>query len=129
MDLDATYWTGRMLDHRRLLTNAMRWVSGPAEPRVGVTGPGLVDVTLWQQTGSWTVHLVNLNTPNLYGGSVTELTPVGEQLVKLQLPSATRPAGVHLLRSGKTPEWEMDNNVLEVRVPQVLDHEVIAIDF
>jgi hypothetical protein len=129
MDLDATYWTGRMLDHRRLLTNAIQWVSGSAEPRLTVTGPGLVDVTLWQQAESLTVHLVNLNTPNLYGGSVTELTPVGEQIVKLQLPSTRWPVALHLLRSGTVPEWQIsDAGTLEVHVPQVLDHEVIGID-
>ena len=129
MDLDATYWTGRMLDHRRLLTNAIRWVSGSAEPRLTVTGPGLVDVTLWQQAESLTVHLVNLNTPNLYGGSVTELTPVGEQIVKLQLPSTHWPVALHLLRSGTVPEWQIsESGKLEVHVPQVLDHEIIGVD-
>lgn len=129
MDLDAAYWRSRLPDHRRLMINALQWVRGSKEPSVLVEGPGLLDVTCWRQEKSLTVHLVNLNTPNLYGGNVTEIVPVGEQKARIKLPKGTRARSVRLLRTQRTLKLkEGEKGVLEVLIPQVRDYEVLAID-
>ena len=40
-----------------------------------VAGKGMIDVSLWQQKGSVTAHLVNLTNPMMMKGPVRELIP------------------------------------------------------
>ena len=127
-DIDRTFWEVLCVDHGLLLANAVRWVNNE-EPVVTVTGPGVLDVAVWEQKGSMTVHLVNLTNPMLMKGPVRELIPVGEQLVKLRLPSGRAVGAVKLLRAGVTPDFRHEPDSLAVRVPSVLDHEIVAVEF
>jgi len=127
-DFDAAFWRSRLPDHKRLLLNAVNWVRKGEPLPVTVSGNGLLDVTIWRQERSITVHLVNLNTPNLFGGPVTELVPVGRQELKVVLPEGTKPVGVKLLRAKLDVPVNLQGDELTVVVPQVLDHEVVAIE-
>ena len=55
-------------------------------PAGEVAGPGVLDVTVWRQRESMTVHLVNLTNPMMMKGPVREFVPVGEQRVRVRLP-------------------------------------------
>ena len=96
--------------------------------RSTVTGPGVLDVTVWRQKDSLTVHLVNLTNPMMMKGPVRELIPVGEQVVGLRVPEGRRPREVHLLAAGRTSKPAWNGSRLTVTVPSVLDHEVVAVD-
>jgi hypothetical protein len=128
MDGDAAYWRSRLPDHRRLLLNAVHWVRRDAPLPVRVEGEGLLDVTVWQQGNRLLVHLVNLNTPNLFGGPVTELLPVGEQWVRLPLSSPSPPQAVRLLRAKVTPEVQQRSDGWWVKIPKVVDHEILVVE-
>lgn len=128
MDIDAAFWRSRLPDHKRLLLNAIKWVRKGEPLPVTVEGHGLLDVTIWKQEKSLTVHLVNLTTPNLFGGPVTEVVPVGEQKVKLILPERAFSVKAKLLRAGCEIQTTAKGNELSLTVPQVIDHEVIAVD-
>jgi hypothetical protein len=95
---------------------------------VTVTGPGVLDVTVWQQKNSLAVHLVNLTNPMLMKGPVRELIPVGEQVVRVRLPDGAHARRVHLLAAEKTPHVQRNGSELIINVPSILDHEVVAID-
>jgi hypothetical protein len=95
---------------------------------VSVTGPGVLDVTAWQQQASLTVHLVNLTNPMMMKGPIREFLPVGEQRVRLRLPAGLKVRGVRLLVAGTTPVFREAAGTLEVTVPSILDHEVVAVD-
>ena len=125
-DIDAALWRSQLPDHRRLLGNAVRWVRGD-RPIVTVDGPGLVDVAVWRQEASVTVHLVNLSIPNLWTGPVTECLPVGAQIVQLRVPTGGTVAEVRLLRSGSKMTPQVIDGVLTVAVPSVMDYEIIAV--
>ena len=84
-DIDRTFWEVLSTDHFKLMRNALHWATSE-DPPVTVTGPGVLDVTVWRQKDSLTVHLVNLTNPMLMKGPVRELLPVGEQQVRLRLP-------------------------------------------
>jgi hypothetical protein len=120
------------VDHGRLLTNAVDWVTNEDRP-VTVTGPGVLDVTVWWQEKSMTVHLVNLTNPMMMKGPVRELIPIGEQVVRLLVPETMNGekqiSRVHLLRAGITPDVRVERGAITVRVPSVLEHEVVAVDF
>jgi hypothetical protein len=126
-DIDRTFWEVLSVDHGRLLQNAVRWLAGP--PPVTVSGPGVLDVTVWQQHSSLTVHLVNLTNPMMMKGPIRELLPVGEQVVRLRLPPGKAVKRAHLLRSGLSLAVVVEDGVLVARVPGILDHEVLAVDF
>jgi hypothetical protein len=125
-DLDRTFWELMSAEHGRLLANAVDWATNEDRP-VSVTGPGLLDVTVWRQEGSLTVHLVNLTNPMMLKGPFREFFPVGPLTVKLPL-AGRKPRAVKLLVAGGTPRAVESGGVLSVTVPLVRDHEVVAID-
>ena len=110
------------------MRNAVVWATHEEAP-VTVTGPGVLDVTLWRQKSSLTVHLVNLTNPMMMKGPIREFIPVGEQKMRVKLPSATPPREVKFLVSGKPAASHQTGAWLEVTVPSILDHEVLAVDF
>lgn len=126
-DIDRTFWEVLSTDHGKLLRNAVEWATNE-EPPVTVTGPGVLDVTVWQQKNSLTVHLVNLTNPMMMKGPVRELIPVGEQKVRVRLPDGAKPRKLHLLAGGRPLRFGRNGSYLSVTVPSILDHEVVAID-
>jgi hypothetical protein len=74
------------------------------------------------------VHLVNLTNPMMMKGPLRELLPVGEQRVRLRMPEGLKAKAVRLLVSGTTPPVRESAGWLELTVPSVLAHEVVAID-
>ncbi len=126
-DIDRTFWEVLAPDHLALLRNAVAWATNE-DPVVEVTGPGVLDVTVWRQRSSLTVHLVNLTNPMMMKGPARELLPVGEQKVRLRVPEGARVRGVRLLAADATPRTGQAGGWLSVVVPTVLDHEVVAAD-
>jgi hypothetical protein len=126
-DIDRTFWEVMCVDHGRLLRNAFAWTANEPAP-VEVDGPGVIDVTVWRQRGSMTVHLVNLTNPMMMKGPLRETIPVGPLHARIRLPAGSRPSKVQLLTSGTVPRTSQVNGVLSVTVPSVDVHEVIAID-
>jgi hypothetical protein len=126
-DIDRTFWEVLSVDHFKLLRNAVDWATNEP-PLINVSGVGILDVAVWQQKKSITVHLVNLTNPMMMKGPVRELIPVGEQKVRLRLPAGQRPHKVQLLASGRTVKWLRDGSEVTFAVPSILDHEIVAID-
>ena len=114
-------------DHGRLLGNAVRWAMNEEQP-VTVAGPGLLDVTVWRQPRAIVAHLVNFTNPMMMKGPIRELTPVGSQRVRLRLAAGERVSRAKLLVSGKSVTAHTVGGHVEVMVPGVLDHEVVAVD-
>ncbi len=126
-DVDRTFWEVMCVDHGKILCNAVRWAARE-QPPVTVSGPGVLDVTAWRQKNSMTVHLVNLTNPMMMKGPFREFIPVGEQRVRVRLPEGRKPTRVQLLVAGGTPAARETGGYLELTVPSVLVHEVVAID-
>ncbi len=126
-DIDRVFWEVLSLDHRHLLVNAVDWAANEP-PAVTVSGPGVLDVTVWRQPHSLTVHLVNLTNPMMMKGPIRELIPLTEQQVRVTLPAGTRAGKVHLLAADKSPRVSRSGAQLTITVPSILDHEVVAID-
>lgn len=126
-DIDRTFWEIMCVDHLTLLANAISWGMNEQQPVI-VTGSGVLDVTIWRQKKSMTIHLVNLTNPMTMKGPYRELFPVPEQIVKIKIPQGYRVTHVHLLVSKQIPRSELEADYLTVSVPSILDREVIAID-
>jgi len=127
-DIDRAFWEILCIDHLKLLRNAVEWATDE-QPPVAVTGPGMLDVAVWRQKSSMTVHLVNLTNPMMLKGPLRELIPVGPQKMRVRLPDGVQPKGLHLLAAGQSPSFQREGQFVTLTVPSILDHEVVAIDF
>jgi hypothetical protein len=77
-DLDRTFWDVLDVDHGKLIRNAVLWATNEEAPAT-VRGPGVIDVTVWSQSNSMTVHLVNLTNPMMMKGPLREIIPIPGQ--------------------------------------------------
>ncbi|MFC5411154.1 alpha-amylase family protein [Larkinella bovis] len=125
-DLDRSFWQLMNTDHCQLLGNVIQWALDE-EPVTTVSGPGVIDITVWRQANSLTVHLVNLTNPMMMKGPFRELIPVEAQ-VSVPVPAGTSVKGVKLLMSDGKPTYELKNGKVTVTVPRILDHEIVALD-
>jgi hypothetical protein len=126
-DIDRLYWEVMSEDHGRMLRNAIEWATNEAPP-VTVTGQGILDVTLWRQKSSMTVHLVNLTNPMAMRPNFHELIPSPPQAVRVRLPEGMKASRVQLLVAGGSPTFRQTPGYIELTVASILDHEVVAID-
>jgi hypothetical protein len=126
-NVDRTFWEVLSTDHWKLLRNAVDWAANEPRP-VTVTGPGAIDVTIWRQEASLTVHLVNLTNPMMMKGPIREFIPTPPQTVSIRLPRGARAKKVHLLVAAQTPRVQEANGTIQLTIPSILDHEVVAID-
>jgi len=126
-DIDRTFWETLDEDQGRLIVNAVRWATN--EPAVvEVKGIGVVDLAVWRQERSITVHMVNLTNPMMMKGPVRELIPIPSQQVKLRLPDGDRVRRVRLLSSGKEVAHQVANGVISVQTDTIKLHEIVAVD-
>jgi hypothetical protein len=126
-DIDRTFWEVLSPDHGKLLRNAVDWAANEPRP-VTVEGPGILDVVVWRQKDSMTVHLVNLTNPMMMKGPVREFIPLPPQRVAIRLPLGRRPRAVKLLANGQAVRFTEAGGEVRLTVPSILDHEVIAVD-
>lgn len=126
-DIDRIFWEILAVDHFKLLRNAVDWTSN--EPRaVTVEGPGILDVALWRQKDSMTLHLVNLTNPMMMKGPLREFIPLPPQQVSITLPEGKKARQVKLLVSGRAVRVQESGGKVRLTIPSILDHEVVAID-
>lgn len=126
-DMDRSFWQIMSPDHARLLRNVVRWALNEA-PLAEIKSPGsVIDVMLWRQEKSMTVHLVNLTNPMMMKGPFRELIPVAAE-VSIRCPKGSKVTGVQLLVRGEKPEYKIEGDVVTLQISQILDHEIVAID-
>ena len=125
-DIDRSFWQMMSTDHSKLLRNTIRWALNE-KPIVDVETKGVVDVAVWNQKSSMTVHLVNLTNPMMMKGPFRELLPV-DALVSIKVPENKRVTAVSLLMAGTKPAFENKNGFISLKVPGIADHEIIALD-
>ncbi len=126
-DMDRSFWQIMSPDHASLLRNVVRWALNEV-PLAEIKSPGsVIDVMLWRQEKSMTAHLVNLTNPMMMKGPFRELIPVAAE-VRIRIPKDSKVTGVQLLVGGQKPEYTINGEVVTVQVPQILDHEIVAID-
>ncbi len=110
-----------------MLTNAVAWANNEEQP-LTVEGRGVIDVSLWMQKGSMTAHLVNLTNPMMMKGPVREIIPAPAQKVRIRIPDGRRVNKVQLLVSGRKPVFTHAGGFVNVHLPNIELHEVIALD-
>jgi hypothetical protein len=125
-DIDRAFWQYMAPDHGKLINNIVRWTLNE-DPIVTVKAPGMVETTVWRQKQSMTVHLVNLTNPMMMKGPFRELIPVSAD-VSIRIPANATVTGVQLLLSGQKAKYAIKNGNLTLLVPEIFDHEIVALD-
>jgi hypothetical protein len=126
-DVDRTFWEVLDVDHAHLLRNGVLWATNEAAP-VTADGPGVLDVSVWEQKTSMTVHLVNLTNPMMMKGPVREIIPIGRQHLRVGIPERRGVKRVRLLVAGREIPFRREQDSIVLDVPSVALHEVVAID-
>jgi hypothetical protein len=125
-NIDHTFWEILDPDHGRIIANVARWALN--EPNlVTVSGPGVLDVCAWEQENSMSVHLVNLTNPMMMKGPIRELLPIGPQQVSLRLPGGRKPREIKLLVSKADAKASEYNGMVNLTIPSITAHEVVAV--
>ena len=96
--------------------------------RLRLDGKGVVDISIWEQKDSMTVHLVNLTNPMMMKGPLREVIPLSAQQVSIRAPEGRRVTKVRLLVAGNEVHYREDGGMITLEVPTIGVHEVIALD-
>ena len=126
-DIDRTFWEVLDVDQAKLLRNAVLWATNEPAP-VTVEGKGILDISVWKQKNSMTVHLVNLTNPMMMKGPVREVIPLSPQQVSIRIPEGGRVSRVRLLVAGTDASHQNEGAAIRLTVPTIGVHEVIALD-
>jgi hypothetical protein len=126
-DADRSFWEILNTDHLQLMSNTFKWALNE-KPVVSVEGPGMIDIAVWKQKSSMTVHLVNLTNPMMMKGPYRELIPAQPQEVSFPVPAGSTVKNVRLLISGSDANAKVQGETISLTVPKILDHEIIAVD-
>ncbi len=127
-DLDRTFWEFLANDHGTVLKNAVAWTARGEQP-LTVTGKGLIDVSLWQQKGSITAHLVNLTNPMAMKGPGSRTHPVAASAqISVRIPKGKQVKAVKFLVSAAPARYRTVNGAIELEVPPIELNEAVAID-
>ncbi len=127
-DIDRTFWEVLDVDHSRLLRNAVDWSARGKQP-LRISGPGVLDVSVWLQRDSMTVHLVNLTNPMMMKGPVREIIPMPPQALWVEIPPGRKVQSVQLLVKGGTAPYRQVAGAIEMTVPEIGLNEVVALKF
>jgi hypothetical protein len=127
-DIDSTFWEVLNVDHAKLLRNTVLWATNEPPP-LSVEGKGILDISIWEQKNSMTVHLVNLTNPMMMRGWLREVIPLPSQKVRVRVPGGRRVTKAHLLVAGDDIQYHEDRDMIVVEVPTINVHEVVALDF
>jgi hypothetical protein len=127
-DIDRSFWQVLNVDHGKLLRNAVEWATNEAPP-VTVEGKGVLDVALWEQNDSMTLHLVNLTNPMMMKGPVREIISIPGQKISLRIPAGRRVSRVHLLVAARVVPYRTERDTILLETPPIGLHEVVAVDF
>jgi hypothetical protein len=127
-DIDRTFWQVLDVDHGKLLRNAVEWATNEP-PSVTVEGKGILDVAVWEQENSMTLHLVNLTNPMMLKGPVREIVPISGQKISLRIPAGKRVSRVQLLVAARDVPFRTERDTIFLETPAIGLHEVVAVDF
>ena len=69
-----------------------------------------------------------LTNPMMMKGPFREFIPIGAQKMRVRLPDGKRAKKIQFLVSGKAAKGKLIGHYVELVVPSILDHEVVAIE-
>ncbi|NIF80460.1 Tat pathway signal protein [Paraburkholderia sp. Cy-641] len=129
-DVDRCFGRDDHRDHGALIANAVKWAIDDSCFVKLENSHGLVIPTLYSQGNRQILHLNSRAHASRVPGSQDQLIPVGPVSVYVRTrQEADAPASVEFRVAGKTADVEQRGDFLVFQVDQILDHEVIVVDW
>jgi hypothetical protein len=125
-DLDRQFSRYNLPDHGNLLSNIVRWASKDQIPLV-VEGAGLIDCSMYQQSGRVILHITNLISAGTWRQPVDEYIQIGPITVKVKLPVGVSGESVNLLVAGQKNPAVLKDGWCHCKIQSILNHEVLVI--
>jgi hypothetical protein len=125
-DIDRQFGRYNLPDHGNLLANLIRWASKEDIP-LSVECAGLIDCSIYQQSGRMVLHLVNLTSAGTWRQPVDEFIPVGPLKVKVRLTEKIQGKNLQFLVSGQKSSITPEKGWISFTIASISDHEVIVI--
>jgi len=125
-DIDRRFSRDNLPDHGDLLANIIRWTAKGRIP-LEVEGAGLIDCQLYEQDGSYILHLVNVTSAGTWRSPVHELIPVGPLEVRVRVPEGMGVKSGRLLVAERDVTTGQKGQWVTFEVPTVSDHEVVVL--
>ena len=130
-DLDRCHGRSFLPDHADLLANLVGWTAADRIP-LSIKGPGYLDCHLYRQGPRLILHLVNLTHARAWPMYVEDALPAGPLEIVITEPregdDVARPRRAELRVANQTIPVQSDARSIRVRVPSVLDHELVVIE-
>lgn len=129
-DIDRCYAREGQPEHALLLANAVRWCLAGRE-RLSLAGThGQVAAHLYRQERRHVIHLNSRLVLAPVPGRQADLLPIGPIQVALAVPQGRAvPEAVDLRVAGRSVPSKHRDGRLHFEVPQLLDHEVITVEW
>lgn len=129
-DLDRCFGRDEHPDHGLLLANAVRWLN-KGQSLVQLEGThGVISPSLYAQGKRQILHLNNRLLTSRVPGRQNELIPIGPVHVRMRAAlGQVAPHNVDLRVCGQRITAAMDGEELVFEVQQILDHELVVIDW
>lgn len=108
----------------RLFAGAVDWLARGQLP-VRVEAPGIIGVTLFQQSGRQMVHLLNYQRDSLDRSD--DYQPMNDLVIHVQVPMGAQVFNVRALWSDKVLSCEQHGQIVSVHLPTLDEYEVLAI--
>jgi hypothetical protein len=126
-DVEGTYWRTDSNDLGELIANTVRWLIRD-DAGIAVEGDGLMEVVAWKTKPGYALHLVNYTNPAAEKGVFRRHYAVGEQKVRMTLPSDAPVRRATLLRAETPLPFVQNGREITFIVPRLLDYEVAALE-
>ena len=125
-DIDRQFARYNLPDHGNLLSNIIKWTLKDELPIV-VSGPGLIDCSLYKQPGRMILHLVNLTSAATWRAPLEEYIPVGPIKIKIKLEDHIQGDYPTLLVSGQRIIADVEKGWSTFQITSIANHEVVVL--
>ena len=125
-DIDRQFARYNLPDHGNLLSNIIKWTLKDELPIV-VSGPGLIDCSLYKQPGRMILHLVNLTSAATWRAPLEEYIPVGPIKIKIKLEDHIQGEYPTLLVSGQRIIADVEKGWSTFQITSIANHEVVVL--
>ena len=125
-DIDRQFARYNLPDHGNLLSNIIKWTLKDELPIV-VSGPGLIDCSLYKQPGRMILHLVNLTSAATWRAPLEEYIPVGPIKIKIKLEDHIQGEYPTLLVSGQRIIADVKKGWSTFQITSIANHEVVVL--
>lgn len=127
-NIGEIFWEVLAADHGKLIANSVLWALGKA-PRVTVSGPGIIDLSVRDNAEALAVSMFNLNNPMMMKGPIRDNYPLPAQAVSIEIPQGKSVEKAWLTVADRAAAFTVKNGRAECTVPAIDRLEILHVSW